>query len=113
MEAHRPWFIRTAFSACATTFRFHRLKLLSCLLPITNGVVGTEWNLLAARKQELLAAFHQVLLIKCPGIHEILQHDHDHVLSDVTDSQALGNAACLAGERELLSRFLRTRHRRR
>jgi len=66
-----------------------------------SGNIG-EWELLPPRQQKLLAALQEVLLIKRPRIHEVLQHDHDHVLGDIADGEALGQATSLAGEGQLL-----------
>jgi hypothetical protein len=51
---------------------------------------------LSAGQEELLAAFHQVLLVEGPRVREILEHDHDHVLRNVADGQTLGNLAGMA-----------------
>ena len=67
----------------------------------------------AAGQQKLLAALHQILLVERPGVHEVLQHDHEHVLRDVADGQALGQAAGLAGDGKLFRGLLRTGDRRR
>src|ERR1035437_428951 len=91
---------------------FHRVQLSTSLFAIADRIVRAERNLLAARKQEFLAALHQVLLVERPRIHEVLQHDHKHVLRDVADGKALGQAAGLAGDGKLLRRFLRTGNRR-
>ena len=94
-ESNRPGNKRPAFLAGSNTLGFETFELGASLLPITDGVVGAEWYLLAARKQKFLAALHQVLLIESPRVHEILQHDHDHVLGNVADSDGLGQAAGL------------------
>jgi hypothetical protein len=94
-------------------FGHRRLELRSGLFAIPDRVIRAEWNLFSAGQQELLAALHQVLLIEGPWVHEILEHDHDHVLRDVADYKAFGNSAGLTGEGELVCRFLRPRDRRR
>src|SRR5260370_37829847 len=58
------------------------LELLAGLLPVAERVVCAEGDLHAAREQELLAAFHQVLLVKGPGVHEVLQHDHEDLVGE-------------------------------
>ena len=65
--------------------RFQGFKLSSRLLAIAQSVVSAERDLLAARKQKFLAALHQVLLVERPWIHEVLEHDHEHVLSQIAD----------------------------
>jgi hypothetical protein len=67
----------TGTIACSLT----GFKLLASLLTVANAIVCTKGNLLAVGQQNLFTAFHQVLLIKCPGIHEVLQHDHEDVPS--------------------------------
>src|SRR5260370_41458412 len=98
IEVERDWprLISPSLSAGAPAFWLRCFQLRSGLLPVANRVVGAEWNLLASWQQEFLAALHQVLLIECPRIHEILEHDHDHVLRNVSDSQTFGNSARLA-----------------
>jgi hypothetical protein len=51
-------------------------------------IVSAEGNLLAARKENFLAAFHQILLVERPRVHEVLQHDHDHVPGHIAHRQA-------------------------
>ncbi len=106
IERDRPRFVFPTLSAGPPALGLRGFELRSGLLAVTNGVVSAEWNLLSAGQQELLAAFHQVLLIKGPRIHKVLEHAHDHVLRNVADGQALGNPARLAGERELIGGFL-------
>src|ERR1035437_3185522 len=91
---------------------FHRVQLSTSLFAIADRIVRAERNLLAARKQEFLTALHQILLVERPGVHEVLQHDHQHVLRDIADGKALGQAAGLAGDGKLFRRFLRTGDRR-
>src|ERR1039457_2742787 len=79
-----------AFRLRAPPFRLHRLQLSASLFTIADGIVSTERNLLASRQEKFLTALHEVLLIKSPRVHEILQHDHQHVLCDITDSKAFG-----------------------
>src|SRR5258708_11415779 len=79
----------------ALALRFHRLQLSASLFAIADRIVGAERNLLASRQEKFLAAFHEVLLIESPGVHEILQHDHQDVLGDIADGEAFGNSAGL------------------
>src|SRR5260221_5819579 len=102
-----------SFLTGANTFGFKGLELRASLLAIANGVEGAEWYLLASGQQEFLTALHEILLIERPWIHEILQHDHEHVPGDVLDGQTLRKPAGLAGERHLADRFWRGRNRRR
>src|SRR5260370_40958444 len=62
---------------------FHCFELRTSLLAVTDRVVRAEWDLFAAWKQELLATLHQIFLFEGPTVHKILQHDHDHVISNV------------------------------
>jgi hypothetical protein len=76
---------RPALGTRAPALRFHRFKLLPRLLTIAQRIVCAEWDLLATGQEEFFAALHQVLLIERPGIHKVLQHDHDHVVGKRAD----------------------------
>src|SRR5262249_49663177 len=80
IERDWPWLILRAGRARAPTFRLHSFKLDACLLAISKRVVGAKGDLLAAWEQEFLTALHQILLVERPGIHEVLQHNHQHVV---------------------------------
>src|SRR5215831_8624530 len=84
-ERHRPWFEPLSVGPRPTPLSFQGFKLGSCLLTITKGVVSAEWDLFTAGKEKFFAALHQVLLIECPWIHEVLEHDHEHVLGQISD----------------------------
>src|SRR5713101_940388 len=101
-----------AFRLRAPALGLHRLQLSTSLFTIADGIVGTERNLFASRQEKFLAALHEVLLIESPRIHEILQHDHQHVPCDFPDCEAFGNSAGLTRHCKLLSRFLRAGDRR-
>src|SRR5579884_1921588 len=90
------------------------LELLACLLTVTNAVIRAEGYLFAIGKQDLLAALHQVFLIEGPGVHEILQHDHEDLIGKGVkiQAQAIGKATGGAGKSELLSRLFRSNNRR-
>src|SRR6516225_6125413 len=106
IESHRPWLIACAAGTCAPTFWFHGFKLCARLLAIPKSVVRAKGDLLASREKEFFAALHQILLVERPGIHEVLQHDHEHVIGKIANGRAFGYAASLTGERKLLCRFL-------
>src|SRR5260370_35793134 len=107
VEDERARVVSATFAPGAPPLGLHRIELGSRLFPIPHRVVGAEWNLLAARQQKLLAAFHEILLVEGPRAHEILERDHDHALGDVANGQAVGEYARLARERALLNRFRR------
>src|SRR5262249_32454348 len=102
IEHNRLGLVEPAFASRTPPLWLHCVELLACLFAIAHHIVRTERNLLAAGQQKLLAAFHEVLLIKGIGIHEILQHDHDHVLGNAADRDVVGKLACLTGDRQLL-----------
>src|SRR5205085_9838492 len=77
-------------SAIACSFAYR--KLFSGLLTVANTIVRTEGNLPAVRQEDFLTTLHQVLLIKCPGVHEVLQHDHEDVLGKGAHIKAIGQA---------------------
>src|SRR5260370_27084013 len=93
IEMHRLRLVPRAVGTCSATFRLHLLQLLARLLAISQCVVCAERDLLSAGQQELLAAFHQVLLVERPWCHEILQHDHDHATRKPADRQAVRYSA--------------------
>src|SRR5216683_5661876 len=103
-ESNRTGNKRPAFFAGANPLRFQGFELDTSLFAITNRVKSAERNLLPSRKEELLAALHEVLLIESPRIHEILQHDHEHVLCDFPDGKGFGDSAGPTRHSELLSR---------
>src|SRR5260370_729667 len=74
--------------AGADALGFEGFQLRPGLLSVTDSVVCAKWYLLAAGKQEFLAALHEILLVEGPGVHEILQHNHDHVPRDIIDGQS-------------------------
>ncbi len=86
---------------------FHRFELRTSLLAVTDRVVRAEWYLFAAWKQELLATLHQIFLVEGPRVHEILQHDHDHVIRNVAHLKPLWRAARFAGQLQLVNGLLR------
>jgi hypothetical protein len=51
-------------------------------------------------------------LVERPGIHEVLRHDHQHVIGEVSDRHGVRKTARLAGQRQLIERLLRSRDRR-
>src|SRR5258707_672950 len=104
-ESDRPGNKRSAFFAGADPLGFEGFQLRPGLLSVADSVVCAKWYLLAARKQKFLAALHEVLLIESPGVHEILQHDHNHVSGDISDGQSLRQTARLARERQMVSGF--------
>src|SRR5258708_7240975 len=87
-ESDRPGNKRSAFFAGADALGFEGFQLRPGLLSVTDSVVCAKWYLLAAGKQEFLAALHEILLVEGPGVHEILQHNHDHVPRDIIDGQS-------------------------
>src|SRR5262249_36150547 len=62
---------------------FTMYELFAGLFPVAECVVGAERDLVAARQQKPLTALHEVFLVEGPGIHEVLQHDHEHAPGDV------------------------------
>src|SRR5258708_2343440 len=82
-----------------------RPKLRPRLLAVSDAVVGAEWNLFAARQQELLAALHHILLIERPRVHEVLQHDHEHPIRDCANVKSLGELTRRARGQEIAGRF--------
>ena len=102
IESYGRWLIACAVGMCPATFRFHGLKLCARLLAISKGVVRAKRDLLTTGEKEFFAALHQILLVKRPGVHEVLQHDHEHVIGKVANGRAFGYAAGLTGERKLL-----------
>src|ERR1039458_6448370 len=90
VKDNRFWTICYAVATSLLALWLHRVELSTRLFAIPDGVIGAERNLLATGQQEFLAALHQVLLVESPGIHEVLQHDHDHVLRDIPDGKVLG-----------------------
>src|SRR5260370_28800261 len=86
---NRPWYEGLAFFAGSNARGFESFEVGAGLLPIADGVVRAEGYLLAAGKQKFLAALHQILLIEGPRVHEILQHNHNHTIRNVSDLEAL------------------------
>ena len=87
-ESNRPGNKRSAFFAGSNTLGFEGFELGAGLLAVADRVVGAERYLLAAGKQKFLAALHEILLVEGPGVHEILQHNHNHVPGDISDGQS-------------------------
>src|SRR5260370_16431555 len=94
-ESNRPGNKRSTFFAGANPLWFQGFELDTSLFAITNRVISAERNLLPSRKQKFLAALHQVLLIEGPRVHEILQHNHNHVPEDTSDAQRSSKTAPL------------------
>src|SRR5258708_19280164 len=63
-ESNRPGNKRPAFLAGSNTLAFETFELGASLLPITDGVVDTEWYLLPPRNHTFLPALHHLLLIE-------------------------------------------------
>src|SRR6266852_1199393 len=78
---------RSTFFAGKRSLGFRSFELGAGLFAIADGVIGAERYLLAAGKQEFFAALHQIFLVEGPGVHEILQPNHDHVPRDIVDGQ--------------------------
>src|SRR6266851_4353193 len=87
LKSNWPRYKGSALFAGSNTLGFESFELGAGLLAIADRVIGAEWYLLAAGKQEFLAALHEILLVEGPGVHEILQHNHDHVAGDIVDGQ--------------------------
>src|SRR5229473_479374 len=97
---------RSTFFAGKHSLGFRSFELGAGLFAIADGVIGAERYLLAAGKQEFFAALHQIFLVEGPGVHEILEHDHEHVLCDVADRKTLRQAAGLARKGKLVEGLL-------
>src|SRR5260370_22045382 len=82
---------------------FHCFELRTSLLAVTDRVVRAEWYLFAAWNQEFIATLHQIFLVEVPSVHEILQHDHDHVIRNVPPLRPLCHAACFAEQLQLVN----------
>src|SRR5215471_21324920 len=93
-EVQRLRRVRHTHALGLITAALARLKLLAGLFAITNTVICTERDLLAIWEQDFLAAFHHVLLVKRPGIHEILQHDHENVSDKSLKVQSTRDITC-------------------
>src|SRR5258708_7567269 len=84
-------------SLSLVTLALTLLQLHPGLFAVPDVVISTEWDLFAIGEQDFLAALHQVLLVEGPGIHEILQHDHEDIFGEGTQVQSsIGEAACRA-----------------
>src|SRR6266704_2060801 len=75
MEVERdgPRLIFAAIGTGTAALGLGCFQLRPGLLAVADGVVSAEWNLLSAGQEEFLAAFHQVLLVEGPRVHEILE----------------------------------------
>src|SRR6516162_6918176 len=87
LKSNRPRYKSSAFFAGSDTLGFESFELGAGLFAIADSVIGAERHLLAAGKQEFLAALHEILLVERPRVHEVLQHNHDHVAADILDGQ--------------------------
>src|SRR6266403_1354609 len=110
LQSTRPRRKGLTFFAGSNTLGFEGFELGAGLLAVADRVVDAERYLLAAGKQKILAALHEILLIEGPGVHEVLKHNHDHVFGNIANSKALGQAARLARQRQLISGFRRARY---
>src|SRR5258708_10736213 len=108
MKRKRQWWRRIgrAISSSPMARSLACGKLLPRLLTVADTVVGTERNLLAIRQEDFLTALHHVLLVKGPGVHEVLQHDHEDVLSKGAQIKPIRQATGGARKSELLRSFL-------
>src|SRR5258708_11100385 len=108
IKRKRQWrrSIRGAVKASTIARSFACCKLLSCLLAIADAVVRAKRNLLPVGQENFLTALHQVLLVKGPGVHEVLQHDHEDMLGKGAHIKPICQATCGTRKRELLGGFL-------
>src|SRR5579859_5302961 len=88
IEADRLRYKGDARAAGSVVRPLARFELHARLLTVAKRIVGAERNLLTIRQKEFLAALHQVLLIEGPGIHEVLQHDHEDIAGKGAKVQA-------------------------
>src|SRR5580700_7714558 len=110
-ERKRHWLdlVLRARATSRLSMLFLLSQLCAGLLPVADGIVSAEGNLLPSRQQKLLAAFHEVLLVKGPRVHKILQHNHEDEVRQALDVQTpIGKPALGARKRKVFGDFLRT-----